>query len=87
MPDPEAQLMAKAKTVYMDAVRDWAANGAGSRHVLDAAAMSRQLRQTMTNAEQGTDGFSQSMEALKHNFLLRGYFRKQAKKKAQAAGQ
>lgn len=50
-------------------------------------AMSRQLRQTMRHIEQGTTGFSQSMEALQHNFLLRGYFRKQAKKKAQAAGQ
>ncbi len=44
MPEQDAQLMARAKTVYMDAVRDWAANGAASRHVLDAAAMSRQLR-------------------------------------------
>ena len=48
--------------------------------------MSRQLRQTMRHVEQGTAGFSQSMEALQHNFLLRGYFRKQAKKQAQAAG-
>jgi phospholipid/cholesterol/gamma-HCH transport system substrate-binding protein len=37
--------------------------------------------------EQGTAGFNQNMEALKHTFMLRGYFRKQEKKKAQAAGQ
>ena len=36
--------MAQAKSVYMDAVRDWAANGAQSRHVLDADAARRQLR-------------------------------------------
>ena len=44
LPEREAQLMSTAKTVYMQAVRDWAANGAASQHVLDAAAMSRQLR-------------------------------------------
>ena len=44
MPDKEAALMAQAKSVYMDAVRDWAANGAKSRHVLDADAARRQLR-------------------------------------------
>ena len=60
---------------------------ARSSDTLAATLGSLQLRQTVTNAEQGTDGFSQSMEARKHNFLLRGYFRKQAKKKAQAAGQ
>ena len=48
-------------------------------------AMSRQLRHSVRNMEQGTAGFSQSMEALQHNFLLRGYFRKQAKNQAQAA--
>jgi len=26
--------------------------------------------------QRGTEAFSQDMEALKHNFLLRGYFRK-----------
>jgi phospholipid/cholesterol/gamma-HCH transport system substrate-binding protein len=48
--------------------------------------MSGQLRQTLGNVEKGTAGINESVEALKHNFLLRGYFRKQAKKKAQAAG-
>ncbi len=59
----------------------------GPLHTLLAdTALSRQLRQTIGNAERGTAGFSQSMEALQHNFLLRDYFRKQAKKQAQAAG-
>jgi phospholipid/cholesterol/gamma-HCH transport system substrate-binding protein len=62
--------------------------GRGPVHTLLAdTAMSHQLRQTMRHVEQGTEGFNQNMEALKHNFLLRGYFRKQAKKQAQAAGQ
>ncbi|GAB3638095.1 hypothetical protein GCM10027422_36850 [Hymenobacter arcticus] len=62
--------------------------GAGPLHtLLTDTAMSGQLRQTLGHVEQGTAGFNQNMEALKHNFLLRGYFRKQAKKQAKAAGQ
>ena len=43
------------------------------------------LNGSMSNIRQGTAAFEQDMEALKHNFLLRGYFRrqeKQAKKNA-----
>lgn len=62
--------------------------GKGPLHtLLTDTAMSGQLRQTFGNVEKGTAGFNQNMEALKHNFLLRGYFRKQAKKKAQVASQ
>ncbi len=42
------------------------------------------LRTSLDNIQKGTDGFNQNMEALKHNFLFRGYFRKlekQEKKK------
>jgi phospholipid/cholesterol/gamma-HCH transport system substrate-binding protein len=39
------------------------------------------LNQTLYNIEKGTDAFNQDMEALKHNFLLRGYFRKLEKQK------
>lgn len=33
--------------------------------------------------EEGPAGFNKNMEALKHNFLLRGYFRRQARKKSE----
>jgi phospholipid/cholesterol/gamma-HCH transport system substrate-binding protein len=36
----------------------------------------KNLDQTIKNLNEGTDKFNQSMEALKHNFLLRGYFKK-----------
>ncbi|RBL90617.1 MlaD family protein [Chitinophaga flava] len=44
------------------------------------------LKKIITNLESSTSKLDQNMEALKHNFLLRGYFRKQAKreKKEQA---
>ncbi|SFR66776.1 MlaD family protein [Maribacter stanieri] len=35
-----------------------------------------QLEKSMENIEQGTERFNENMEALKHNFLTRGYFRK-----------
>ncbi|SDE43510.1 phospholipid/cholesterol/gamma-HCH transport system substrate-binding protein [Pricia antarctica] len=35
-----------------------------------------QLDRTMQSIEQGTERFNENMEALKHNFLTRGYFRK-----------
>lgn len=38
-----------------------------------------QLQSTMHNVEQGVERFNQNMEALKHNFLTRGYFKKQEK--------
>ncbi|UYZ60872.1 MlaD family protein [Hymenobacter latericus] len=53
--------------------------------LLTDTAMSRQLRQSVEHVERGTAGFSRSMEALEHNFLVRGYLRRQRKKQAAAA--
>ena len=39
-----------------------------------------QLERSIENIEQGTERFNENMEALKHNFLTRGYFRKLEKK-------
>ena len=39
-----------------------------------------QLERSIKNIEQGTERFNENMEALKHNFLTRGYFRKLEKK-------
>ncbi len=38
------------------------------------------LNQSMKNIKDGSGNFNQNMEALKHNFLLRGYFKKLEKK-------
>ena len=38
--------------------------------------------ETMKSVKAGTEGFSENMQALKHNFLLKGYFKKKAKEKA-----
>lgn len=57
--------------------------GKGSLQImLSDSAFAQNLKATMNNLQQGTDGFNQNMEALKHNFLFRGYFKKQEKEKA-----
>lgn len=44
----------------------------------------QQIDTTMTNINQASQKLNENLEALKHNFLLRGYFKKQAKAKAKA---
>ena len=36
----------------------------------------KELEQTIKNINEGTQKFNENMEAFKHNFLTRGYFRK-----------
>lgn len=43
------------------------------------------LKQTITNLESSTGRLNENMEALKHNFLFRGYFRRQEKAAKKAA--
>lgn len=51
--------------------------------LLKDSIMARKLSTSLDNIQKGTDGFNSNMEALKHSFLFRGYFRKleQQKKK------
>ncbi|QNL48977.1 MCE family protein [Olivibacter sp. SDN3] len=50
--------------------------------LLNDEEMAVQMKKTMNNLEQSTDKLNQNMEALQHNFLFRGFFRKQAKQRA-----
>jgi phospholipid/cholesterol/gamma-HCH transport system substrate-binding protein len=43
--------------------------------------MVAKISSSLDNIQKGTDAFSQNMEALKHNILFRGYFRKLEKQK------
>jgi len=45
----------------------------------------RNLNRSLENIRAGTAAFHEDMEALKHNFLLRGYFRRQEKAAQKAA--
>lgn len=58
-------------------VRQDIENGKGMANaVLRDSLMVQKLSAIINNMQQGTDGFNQNMEALKHNFLFRGYFKK-----------
>ena len=43
--------------------------------------MAKNLDQTIVNIKEGAGGFKQNMDAVGHNFLLRGYIKKQERKK------
>lgn len=59
-------------------------NGQGIvRTLLKDPELVKQLNASVDNIEKGTAAFNDDMEALKHNFLLRGYFKKQARKNLQ----
>jgi phospholipid/cholesterol/gamma-HCH transport system substrate-binding protein len=55
-------------------------NGKGtlSKLLMDEK-MGQKLNATLSNLETGTKGFSDNMDAAKHNFLLKGYFNKKEK--------
>jgi len=40
----------------------------------------KSAHETIKTAKKGVEGFNENMDAMKHNFLLRGYYKKQAKK-------
>ncbi|MFB9056072.1 MlaD family protein [Mariniflexile ostreae] len=46
--------------------------------------VAQDLEKTMENLKKGTKGLEQNMEAAKHNFLLRGFFKKKAREKEKA---
>lgn len=61
-------------------------NGPGTVHaVLKDTGMVHKLNASLSSIEKGAAAFSENMEALKHNFLTKGYFKKQAKKQKKAA--
>ncbi|MEK7257622.1 MAG: MlaD family protein [Bacteroidota bacterium] len=55
-------------------------NGDGlANTILRDTAAAQDLKAILVNINAGTAGFTENMEALKHNFLFRRYFKKQAK--------
>ena len=57
--------------------------GPGPVHTaLKDTAVAGNISRSLLNIEKGTDAFNQNMEAAKHNWLFRGYFKKQEKAKA-----
>ncbi|AMR30155.1 mammalian cell entry protein [Mucilaginibacter sp. PAMC 26640] len=54
--------------------------GKGPVHgLLKDSAMTKNISLSLDNLQKGTDGFNQNMEALKHNFLFKGFFKNRDK--------
>lgn len=67
----------------LDSLSTQISRGKGSLNYLATdTVLVNQLQSTMKNIEEGTARFNENMEALKHNFLTRRYFKKQEKEKA-----
>jgi phospholipid/cholesterol/gamma-HCH transport system substrate-binding protein len=47
--------------------------------LVNDTASANSLKRSLDNIEVSTQKFSENMEALKHNFLFKGYFKKQEK--------
>jgi phospholipid/cholesterol/gamma-HCH transport system substrate-binding protein len=57
-------------------------NGKGTVNaVLKDSGMVQKFNKTLDNIEEGTANFNQNMEALKHNFFFKGYFKRLEKQK------
>jgi len=57
-------------------VNDFNSSEGALNYIVKDTAMVNSLKSTLDNLNEGTDKFNQNMEALKHNFLTRGYFKK-----------
>jgi phospholipid/cholesterol/gamma-HCH transport system substrate-binding protein len=77
-----ANQLANELTTLTQNVKQDMNNGKGIvNSLLKDSSVVIKLNTSLTNIEQGTAAFNENMEALKHNFLLRGYFRRQEKQK------
>ncbi|VXC41159.1 Organic solvent ABC transporter substrate-binding protein [Flavobacterium sp. 9AF] len=52
--------------------------------LMNDESMAQDLEKTMENLRKSSKGLNENMEAAKHNFLLRGYFRKKEREKRKA---
>ena len=53
--------------------------------LLTDEALAEKLKSTITNTEQASQKLDENMKAMQHNFLFRGYFRKQEKREKKEA--
>ncbi|HLV14282.1 MAG TPA: MlaD family protein [Xanthomarina sp.] len=56
-------------------------------YLFNDSVLVKQLEESVKHINEGTDKFNQNMEALKHNILTRGYFRKLEKEERKAENQ
>lgn len=69
------------ETAVKDLEMEILSGGGPAQALLQDSLLVKKLHATLTNVEQGTASFTENMEALKHNILLRRYFKRQEKAK------
>ncbi len=82
----KADLLADELNKMVQEVQYDVNNGKGAVNtLLKDSTITTQLKKTLTNIEAGTAAFDENMEALKHNFLFRNYFKKMERQKKKDA--
>jgi phospholipid/cholesterol/gamma-HCH transport system substrate-binding protein len=77
------ELSGATKNIHNEVV-----NGKGPvTALLKDSAMVKNINESLDNINKGTNSFNEVMDALKHNFLFRGYFKKLEKQKQKGARQ
>jgi phospholipid/cholesterol/gamma-HCH transport system substrate-binding protein len=77
-----ANQLANELTTITKGIKQDLNNGKGAANILlKDSILAFKINSSLANIQQGTASFNESMDALKHNFLLRGYFRRQEKQK------
>jgi phospholipid/cholesterol/gamma-HCH transport system substrate-binding protein len=66
-------------------VNDLNSSEGAYNYITKDTALVNDLKSTIKNINEGTEKFNENMEALKHNFLTRGYFRKLERQEKKAA--
>jgi phospholipid/cholesterol/gamma-HCH transport system substrate-binding protein len=78
------QLVNDLDSIALSVDRDLNYGQGPANALLKDSLMAAQLRQTINNVEKGTATFTLNMEALKHNFLFKRYFKKIEKEQKEA---
>ncbi len=78
----DADVLTKQVNTLLAGIQTDINSGKGvANALLKDSTLTLKLNESLENIQKGTDGFNQNMEALKHNFLFRGYFKKLEKQK------
>ena len=70
---------------FNSVIYDFKSGEGAYNYIVNDTTLVNNIKSTLQNVNEGTDKFNQNMEALKHNFFFRGYFRKLEKQKEKEA--
>lgn len=74
------ELINNLNSITIDLQQDIQSGNNTVHSLLKDSLLAKKLDNSMSNIENGTKAFNEDMNALKHNFLLRGYFHRQERK-------